>query len=793
MDFEDFRNFSDVPKEELTFNKLLDKYLRYYRWYLLSVAVIVSLAFFKLRYEVPKYSATTSILLKEKEKGSSISDLSSFEDLGIFGSGDNSLENEIQILKSRKLMRKVVEELNLNLQVFRESSPYDIELFESSPLVFEYSGDSDVIESLSGEFKLKIVSSEKFELSDSEDTPLGNRVFNEYFTITLGEENLQQKLKVRILKSKNFSKVFLGQTLIIRIRPITSVVALYMSRLEIKPINEKLSKVLEISVVDEVRDKAIVIVNNLIEQYNADGINDNNELAQTTIDFLDLRIALISQELIAIENTAEQFKTTNRMVDVNAGANIFLESSSANESNTVEANTQKQLVDYMLDELSRSGYSALLPSNIGLSDPGIVNMIGTYNDLILQRNRILKSSSTLNPIIVNIDSQLRELRSNLLTSLNNLNSTLEIKINALNNQSGKISARIASMPKNEKEYKNIVRQQEVKNALYLFLLQKREESILSNSVSISKAKLIDQGFSSGFPVSPKKKLILLGAFFLSVLFPTILIYLKDILDTKVHDENDLSGLNIPYLGDVPKATTKKDLYISNNSNSSIAEAFRFLRTNIGFMLDRMDRGRTIFLTSTRSHEGKTFTAINLALSLSISGHKTLLLALDLRAPKINTYMEVESTIGVSNFIKNPMIQVEDLIQSDIRDPNFYLINSGDIPPNPVELLMSKRMDELFEYAKRNFEYVIVDTAPVGMVTDTLQISKFSDLTIYVVKANSLDKRMLHIPEKLNRENKLPNMAILINGLDVKRGGYGYGYGYGSQKKKKWYEKLSFSK
>jgi len=461
-----------------------------------------------------------------------------------------------------------------------------------------------------------------------------------------------------------------------------------------------------------------------------------------------------------------------------------------NEDDLIDANTQLQLVNYMVNELkSNKDNTELLPGNIGLSDPTIVSLIGEYNDLILQRNRILKSSSTRNPIIVGIDSQLESLQNNLSTSFNNLSNSSQIRINALTKQSGRINSRIASVPKNEREFKDIVRQQETKNAVYLFLLQKREESILSNSITVDKARVVDMPYSNGKQVSPKNKITYLAAILLGLILPAAIIYLKDVMDTKVHDEKALRNLRIPYIGDVPLAKSKKDILIKEGDNSNVAEAFRYIRTNINFMLDSKEKGKTIFVTSTISGEGKTFTAVNLACSLAISGKKTLLLGMDLRAPKITKYLDLEDILGVTNYIKNPALTLNEVTEDYTKYKKLHLINSGDIPPNPVELLMSKRVNEIFEQVREEYEYIIVDTAPVGMVTDTIQISNHSDLTIYVVKADFLDKRMLHIPEKLNKENKLPNMAFLINGTDHTKGAYGYGYGYGNEKKLPWYKKV----
>jgi len=787
MEFDQFS--SDNVNESENFKRVLEKYLNYYKWFFLSVLLLGIAAFLYLRRVAPEYNVSASLLIKEKEEGSSFADLSSFESLGLFGNGDNSLENEIQILKSRGLMNKVVDELKLNIQYFLEDSPYDKELFPNFPIVVNLDSKSTNIDKISTNFKIVLKSKKTFEFIGFDETSIGVKSFGKAFQANLGNEYSSNKIELIINLSNNFNNKFIGKTIIIKVHPINKVTDYYLNNVVIEPINEKNSKVLYLSLNTPVAEKGVTIINNLIAQYNADGINDKNLISQTTTDFLDQRIGLISAELITIESTAEQFKSKNRMVDAAQGSNYFLESSSLNERELVVANTQLQLVSYMLDELNKKSNSELLPGNIGLSDQGIINLIGEYNDLVLQRNRILKSSSIKNPIIVGIDSQLSVLKNNLKSSLNSLKSSSQIQINALSTQSGKISSRIASVPKNEREYKDIVRQQETKNALYLFLLQKREESILSNAVNIDKAKTIDSAYSNGLPISPKKKTVYFASVLLGLLIPFIIIYLKDILDNKVHDEKDIQRLKTPYLGDIPLSVSKKNLFIKDGDNSNIAEAFRYVRTNINFMLDSKDTCKTVFITSTQSHEGKTFTAINLASSLAISGKKTLLLGLDLRAPKISKYLELEDILGATNYIKNKSLTLNEITDKYTKIDNLHLINSGDIPPNPVELLMSKRVNELFDKAKQEYEYIIVDTAPVGMVTDTIQISKYADLTIYVIKANYLDKRMLQIPQKLKAEDKLPNMAILINGSDHSKGAYGYGYGYGNIKKSPWYTKL----
>ncbi|MCF6296586.1 MAG: polysaccharide biosynthesis tyrosine autokinase [Flavobacteriaceae bacterium] len=791
MEFEPMNQpFDEDFEESISFREALEKYLRHIKWFILSVLVFGIFAFLKLRYEVPNYNINASILIKEQEKGSSFSDLSSFENLGLFGSNDESLENEIQIIKSRTLMTKVVNELKLNIRYYIKNSPYNLEQYPNFPIIVHFKSDSSKsINNIATNFKIFIKSEKEFEFIDFDKVSIGNKIFGKDFKANLGNEEMSNNRLISIELNKNFDTNIIGETILVKISPIKSIVTDYMERIAIEPVNEKLSKVLTLSIDEAIKEKGIALINNLIEQYNADGINDNNLVAKTTTDFLNERIELISTELIAIEGAAQQFKTSKGMIGGAGGAGIVLESSSINESQLVNANTQLRLANMMYNQLGKTGSSESLPSNIGLSDPGVAALTSEYNNTVLKRKRILKSSSVKNPIIVGIDSQLDVLRSNLKSSLSAFQSSSRIQVDVLNGQRGRISGRIAAVPKHEKEYKSIVREQETKNQLYMFLLNKREESIISNSINVDKAKIIDVAYSNGEKVSPKKLMVYIGSIILGLLIPFLVIYIKNMLDTKIHDEKDIRKLKIPYIGDVPLTNVKKDVFLKDGDNSNIAEAFRYIRTNLNFMLDSKEMGKTVFVTSTQSNEGKTFTAINLASSLAVSGKKTLLLGMDLRAPKITKYLDLEDILGVTNYISNPDLTLDEVTEKYTKFKNLHLINSGDIPPNPVELLMSKRVKQLFEEIKLKYEYIIVDTAPVGMVTDTIQMSQFADLTIYVVKANFLDKRMLHIPERLHKENKLPNMAVLINGSDHSKGAYGYGYGYGyGNKKKPWYKK-----
>jgi capsular exopolysaccharide synthesis family protein len=759
-------------------------YASHYKLILVIILVFVASAYFYLKDTVNIYEVRSTIMIKDFEQGSSVMDLSEFENMGLFSSSGRELENELQILNSRKLMSQVVSDLQLYKQYFEDSGDVIKELYIKSPIDLSIPDDSNSISLINSKFELIIRDDNSFEFIDYFDN-FQTGSFGDQFSANLGNENADFICPIKISKNENFTSELFGKKLIVKISPSSVVVNDLMNRIVIEPVNQATSDVIQIKLRDEVKRKSAAVISNLIEQYNLDGIRDNNLIAESTVSFLDSRIDLIANELSVIEGTAEQFMSSRRMVDSKVGSNYFMESSSSNERDLVEANTQMQLVSFMLDELNKVDSNTLLPGHIGLSDVGTVNQIKEYNSLVLRRRRISNSSSDKNPIIIGIDDQLADLKNNLTATLENLKSSILIQIEALNNQSGVINSKIASMPKNEREYLNIVRDKEIKNSIYLYLLQKREESVIANAVSFEKAKIIDPPFSDDTIVFPKRKLTYLASVFGGLALAVLIIFLKYELDVKIHKTQDLERFQLPIIGDIPMdqiSVNQNKAGIKMSNQSELAEAYRYLRTNIGFMLSKKEFGNVVFVTSTLAGEGKTFTAINLAQSFAASGKRTLLIGLDLRAPKIDRYLNLDNRKGVSNYVVDKNLFLEDIIDAfpDIENLDFIL--SGDVPPNPIELLMNDRTDEIFSMARKNYDYIIVDTPPIGMVADALQISNQSDLLIYVVKANFLNKNLLKIPLTLASEGKLKNLAFLLNGTEEKARRYGYSYGYAQKAK-----------
>lgn len=777
-------NFSVEEIQESNLKDILVKYLRHWKWFLLSLFVSLALGFVYLRYQTPLYEVNATILIKDDKKGEISSELSAFEDLGILKNNKN-IDNEIEVLKSRTLMTMVVKELNLDVSYFSYGRPIEHERYHNTPITLNYTVKNSTPK-IKGNWILIPESDKKFVLKDGKNgKTLGTYNFGEAIETAFG--------KIILTTTPFFADSYLNKDFRVTIKPINEVVDAYLRSVKVTPVN-KTSNAIKISLKDAIAAKAADIVNNLIKQHNLDAIADKNQVSRNTADFISDRIKFITDELSLVEGEAQDFKTRYKLTDVESDAKMFVETGSQSEAGVLEINTQMRVAEFMNDYVQKHDKPGdLIPANLGLSDPSLALQITDYNKLVQERSRLLKSSSEKNPVVENLDNQLLALKASIRESLINLKAALQIRVRELSKKENEINSRISSVPKYEREYRIIQRQQQIKEALYLYLLQKREETNIALAVTVANAKVIDPAYSDGEPVSPKQQIIYLAAFVIGLIIPVLVFYVSDMMDTRVHGKKDIDKLKLPYLGDIPLSDSKDRLVVSGNNNSSVAEAFRLLRTNVDFMIGGDKAGsKTVFVTSTIGKEGKSFVALNLAVSLAISGKKTLLVGMDLRAPKILKYLNTADKKGLTDFIMSGNGQLADYIFRAAELGNLDILPSGSIPPNPAELLMNSGIKDLFAALKQQYDYIIVDTAPVGMVTDTLLLNAYADAFVYVVRANYLDKRLLNIAETSYKEKRLSNMAILINGSDHSKGyGYGYGYGgygYGNEKPAKWWQR-----
>lgn len=769
------------------FRNSVEIYTSKWKLIVLSVFACVALAFTYLRYATYQYETKASIKIRDEKQSNKLPEITALQTYGLFSNGLNKVEDEIQILKSRSITEQVVRDLHLNIKFYVQGRIKEQETYLNPPLNVNFFENDSLISKVDTTLYVKITSPTHFELSNSNSLFSNGEVteydFGDKITTGFGD----------IIITPNIGNygASLGSTVKIKLEPVNLTIEKYLEKIRVQ--SEMNSNIIKLAVNEANRDKGKLILDKLIEKYNNDAVSDKEAVVKVTSDFINNRLDIVSNELEQVDLTAENIKKNNRLSDLASQSSIFLQSEKENEVRLVETTNQIQLIDYMSNYMEDEGRdSDLLPANVGINDPNVAQTTKSYNDLVLQRDRILRNSSEKNPTVINLNNQIQALKSNLKQSLNNLRSSSQITLNSLNTESARINSQIYSAPKKERQFRDITRQQSIKESLYLYLLQKREETAITLGMSTPNAKIIDAAYSSTDPISPRRIYVLIAGLVLGFLLPIAYIFVSDLLDTKIHNKLDLKLINeIPFIGDIPKSSNKKSKrLVSKIDYSPKAEAFRLVRTNIEFLLKgkKEKSAKTVFVTSTKAQEGKSHTSINLASSVSFSNKKVLLIETDIRVPKVNEYLNLKSKVGLTDYISDTDLSIQDVTTLVEGNPNLNVIPSGTIPPNPSELLMSERVSHLFDEVKKKYDYIIVDTAAVGLVTDTLLLSDQADLFIYVVSAYNLDKRELHVAKTMFEEQRLPNMSILLNGTK-KRSGYGYGYGYGSEKKsKKWFKK-----
>ena len=772
-------------EEDNNLREEIDKYLFQWKWFVLGVIITLTGAFLYLRYATPIYQSTATILVKDEKKG----EASILEDLGSGTPGFSSVnvEDEIQILKSKNLMSGVVDDLNLTTQYLLEGNIKTVELYNSQPFDFTFIGqDSLGNQGYSRQLEVEPISNSKYKIKEVSTETSSEHSFGDVVNLGFGKFTIVPN-KTNLSENNSW----INKKYIVRLLPQFSAINKYQGALTIENTGRR-SSVISLSMQSENSKKSEDILNNIIKQFNNDAIVDKNLVSENTFNFIAERLEIIQEELDSVETNKKEFQTENKITDIPSEAQFYVEDIREIQKSRVEVETQLELIKYIKDYLTDTNRSSdLLPANLGVTDSGIESSISEYNQLVIQRNNQLQTGTASNPIVINLNNQIDVIKSNILTSLNNKTKSLEVKRRDIINQQNNLDSKISSVPKNSLIFRDITRQQNIKENLFLYLLQKREETAISLAITAPSAKVIDDAYSSRSPIFPKKQIIYLAAFILGIIIPFLIIYVKNLLDNKIHNRADVEKETklIPILGEVPKIDTKESETVGTNDRSILAEAFRILRTNLSYFVKSIkgEEKNIIFVTSTVKGEGKTFVAFNLALTLSTSDKKVLLIGSDIRNPQLHRYIDrPEQSKGLSEYLYDEKVTIESVTDSyKINKKDISIILSGRIPPNPAELLMRDRFKNLLEEVKDKYDYVVVDTAPTMLVTDTLLISQHADFTVYVTRAEYTDKRLLKFPVELYHEKKLRNMAFVVNNVSVSNYGYGnkygYGYTYGAEK------------
>lgn len=784
----DFEEKSDIEYfdnvDNLDFREEFERYFAYWRWFLVSIFLAFGAAFLYLKYTPNKFSASAYIMIKDNLKSGVSDEFKAISDLGIVGNSSlNNPENEVFIIKSRKIVGRMVDSLELNIKYFVEGSINNIEAYKSSGIKLEFLDKNLIYKSLDTSFVVSIQNNDELLLKDVEGENLEKTYFDKVIT--------SKKIgKFKILRDELQELEY--KDILVTIKPRKEVISNYASKIDVTALSE-FSSILHLQVTDFNKAKTEDILDELIRQYNIDALIDKNVVSQKTITFIEDRLFDVGRELGVIQDSLKVYKDKFQISGYSGEIELAFELNSKNQIESNKLQTQLSLINWIQNEIAKQLTKVeLLPNNLGISDEGISNSINEFNKLVLQKEKMEGVSGEKNPNMVILENRIDVTKSSLIKSLNNLEKSIKIQLDNAKSTLNESQNKIKTMPSLERGMIDIQRQKAIYSELYSYLLKKKEETSISLAVTVPNAKIIDSAFSSGNPVSPNRKIIYLGSILVGLVLPIIIIYLKSIFDVKIHNRKDIEGkLSIPYLGDIPHSEFVDKVIVKNNTRTSSAEGFRILRTNLNFILPKntqSQKGKVIFVTSTISGEGKSFVSLNLASTIALTNKKVLLVGLDLRAPKITDYLEIENQKGLTNYILDDNLTIDDIKFTLPEINNVDFIVSGLIPPNPSELLLDKKVQELFETVRNDYDYIIGDTAPVSLVTDTLLIADLADVFLYVARANYLDKRMLVVPDTLHKENKLPKMAIVLNDTYRNRG-YGYGYGYVEKEKKPFYKKI----
>ena len=768
--------YLEEKEEKTDFKAILFKYAIHWPWFVACTLLCIAGAWLYLRYTPPVYNISASVIIKDNDKNSKASSgMADLEDLGFYSS-INNFDNEVEILQSRTLIKKVVEELDLYISYATKSSFHDIELYKSSPVKVW----------ITPEEAQKLPAPARLHLTLQPGNKLNVK-------LRIGEEEYNKQFdKLPALLTtpsgtfsftpKDSATVQSTQEIMATVSSPRSVANTYRGALSIEP-TSKSTTIAQISVKSTHTQRGMDFINKLVEIYNRDANDDKNEVATKTAEFIDERINIINGELGTTEQELETFKRDAGLTDLKSDAQLALSENSEYEKKRAENSTQLRLVQFLASYANNPDHAyEVLPVNVGLTDTGLTELINRYNEMLLERKRLLRSSQENNPVVVNLDASIRAMRSNVLTTINSVQRGLAITQADLERQAGKYAGRITNAPGQERQLVSISRQQEIKAGLYLMLLQKREENAITLASTANNARMVDEALADAIPVSPKGKMIYLVALILGIALPVVVIYIIELLKYKIEGRADVEKItSLPIVGDVPLSEDKgkeESIVVHENQNDLMAETFRNVRTNVLYMM-RSDE-KVILVTSTTTGEGKTFIASNLAVSLALLGKKIVIVGLDIRKPSLNKAFNLSHREqGISQFLANPEhTDLMSLVQVSRINANLSILPGGPIPPNPTELVARESLPQAIDILKKHFDYIILDTAPIGMVTDTLLISRVANASIYVCRADYTHKADYTLINELGEQKKLPNLCTIINGLDMKKKKYGYYYGYG---------------
>lgn len=742
------------------FNKLLFRYLPYWPLFVAMLIFSIILAAIYLRYTIPIYQSSATILIKDQKKGMDDSQL--LEGLNMLGS-TKIVENEIEVIRSRSLSSQVVRKLHLYAPITQEGSVISKGAYAISPVRLEHKNPDSLVPVKKVYFSYDdkkgqvTIDDKAYKVSEWVKTPYGELRFynNPYYDGTQSADPL-------------FFSLY----------PVRNVTRSVVSNLDVNPVS-KMGTVISLSFRDPVPQRGEDILNELIAEYNKANINDKNALAANTLAFVQDRLHFVVQELDSVESRIQQYKTQKGIVDISEQGRQFLATVGENDARVSEINVQLAVLDQVQSYVTtNSSKAGIVPSTLGVNDPVLSQLLDRLYAAESQYERLKKTTAENNPMMVSLQDEIAKIRPGIMDNISAQRRNLEASKRNISNTNRQYSSMLRTVPTKERELLEISRQQSIKNNIYTFLLQKREETALSYASTVADSRLIDHAESTAGPVSPKPQFVYLLAVLLGLSLTIGVITIKEVLNRNVLFRSEIEEMTtFPIIGEIAYDNSKEPIVIAEGKRNFIAEQFRQLRTSLGYM-GINNRKKKILLTSTIPGEGKSFIAGNLGISLALTGKKVVLIELDLRKPKLSNMFNISREVGITNFFIGDK-EADEIIKRTEQNENLFIIPSGPIPPNPSELILNGRMEELLNYLETVFDYVIIDTAPVSPVTDAYILSPMCDATLYIVRHGYTPKAYVQMLDHNNKVKGLKNLAIVFNGVRSRGiGRYDYGYGYG---------------
>lgn len=755
-----------------------------WKWFLLSVAVLGGLSWYHWAKSPLVYYRSATVIIKDPSSKTSTAGLDRFDNF----INKVNVANEILQFRSKRLMREVVTRLHADVSYTVQDGLRRTELYTSSPVAVRFP-DASPEQPLG----LTVTAKDKGHVQLNGFQGFGPSAEGRSLTVRLGDTvSVSAGLRVVVTATNDYGTGWQGRPVEVRKSPLDAVADRYRNSIGIQQEEEE-SSILTLSVKDNSAARAEDVLNMLITVYNEEAIKDKNQVAVNTADFINERLIIISRELGGVETELEDFKRTNLVVDLGATTGYTMGDAQKYGTEALELETQLRLAGYIKDYLTDpSKETGLIPSNTGISDMNIENQITLYNTAKLKRDRLLGESSENNPVVLELNNSLRSMKQSIIRAVDNLIVSLDVKRQDATARERRAQGRVLSIPRKEREMLSIERQQKIKESLYLYLLNKREENALSQAMADNNARVIDSADGPAGPVAPNRNRMLALGVLSGLALPGVVFLCILFMDTRVRSRKEIEGaLSVPFLGTIPYDRKRKGADLTEgeaDGGSAVSEAFRVLRTNMSFMSRKGAPQQVVTFTSFNEGAGKTFVARNLALSLTYAKKRVVLLDLDIRKGTLSRHFGA-GHVGVTNYLADPSLTVDDVIQH--LDP-FDIVPAGAVAPNPAELLMDERLDSLVSELRSRYDYVVADNVPVGLIADASIANRIADLTLFVVRAGRLDRRQLPDIERLYADHKLRNMAVVLNGVDhhgygygygyYGRYGYGYGYGYGKKHK-----------